>query len=218
MLKKFFTKSKRGDIADRTLALAGVLQAAELIHEMATSGNYNWQAFNTSIESIYQLDASNTLAVYGNSTKNLELGLSTLEKLTTQDKTTLKKQSLIYFFGMLGFERSLRSRNDLMEKLRTHIEKVIAQTSYFQNTTHTTVLSNLADAYGEAMKHFKFRLLIKGNQQYLGQQDIMDKVRALLLAGIRSAVLWYQLGGNRWQLIFQRKEYLKAAKKLLNEA
>lgn len=35
-----------------------------------------------------------------------------------------------------------------------------------------------------------------------------DKVRALLLAGIRSAMLWRQLGGRRWQLLFSRRKLL----------
>jgi high frequency lysogenization protein len=36
------------------------------------------------------------------------------------------------------------------------------------------------------------------------------EIRALLLAGIRSARLWRQLGGHRWQLVISRR-------KLLNE-
>ena len=35
------------------------------------------------------------------------------------------------------------------------------------------------------------------------------KIRALLLAGIRSARLWRQLGGHRWQLVISRRKLLK---------
>ena len=36
-------------------------------------------------------------------------------------------------------------------------------------------------------------------------------IRALLLAGIRSAVLWRQLGGRRWRLVTQRQRLLQIA-------
>ena len=37
---------------------------------------------------------------------------------------------------------------------------------------------------------------------------------ALLLAGIRSAYLWRQLGGRRWKLVLQRKPMLEASQNL----
>ena len=42
------------------------------------------------------------------------------------------------------------------------------------------------------------------------QSDNAAKIRALLLSGIRSARLWRQLGGHRWQLIFSRRKLLDA--------
>ncbi len=44
--------------------------------------------------------------------------------------------------------------------------------------------------------------------RHLQQTDNAAKIRALLLAGIRSARLWRQLGGHRWQLIFSRRKLL----------
>ena len=38
---------------------------------------------------------------------------------------------------------------------------------------------------------------------------MQHKVRALLLAGIRAAVLWRQLGGSRAQIIFARKKMVE---------
>ena len=37
----------------------------------------------------------------------------------------------------------------------------------------------------------------------------VEQIRALLLAGIRSARLWRQLGGHRWQLVISRRKLLK---------
>ena len=43
---------------------------------------------------------------------------------------------------------------------------------------------------------------------------VQDKIRACLLAGIRSAVLWRQVGGSKWQLLFHRKKLVQAARQL----
>jgi high frequency lysogenization protein len=41
------------------------------------------------------------------------------------------------------------------------------------------------------------------------------KVRATLLAGIRAAVLWHQVGGGRLQLMFSRNRLTTQAKQIL---
>ena len=51
--------------------------------------------------------------------------------------------------------------------------------------------------------------------QFLQNPRNAERIRALLLAGIRSATLWRQLGGNRWQLFFSRRKILKDAYALL---
>jgi len=53
-------------------------------------------------------------------------------------------------------------------------------------------------------------VLVKGNSQTLAQPDTAALVRALLLAGTRSAVLWRQCGGSRWRLLFERRALLAA--------
>lgn len=204
-------------IKHRAFALAGILQAAELVNELAAYGNYHLGAFLTSIESLYKLEAENVSAVYGKDLKGIELGLATLEKLLIPEKTMLKKLSLRYFFGLLHLERKLYQRRDLQQVLRARIEKVILQTHYFQNTVHPTVIANLADTYVEVLTKFNFRIMLQGEKQHLSCDDNLNKVRAMLLAGIRSTVLWRQLGGNRWQIMLQRKKYLTAVRSLLQQ-
>jgi high frequency lysogenization protein len=48
---------------------------------------------------------------------------------------------------------------------------------------------------------------VTGNPTYLQNTATADKVRALLLAGIRAAILWRQVGGQRWHLLFKRGSY-----------
>ena len=46
--------------------------------------------------------------------------------------------------------------------------------------------------------------MVQGNPHYLGQPGVVSEIRALLLAAVRSAMLWRQLGGNQWQFLFAR--------------
>jgi len=47
--------------------------------------------------------------------------------------------------------------------------------------------------------------------EHLKNEHVANRIRALLLAGIRSAVLWYQLGGRRWRLVIYRKRIEETA-------
>ncbi|RLA21365.1 MAG: lysogenization regulator HflD, partial [Gammaproteobacteria bacterium] len=45
-----------------------------------------------------------------------------------------------------------------------------------------------------------------------------NKIRALLLSGIRAALLWRQCGGSRWKIIFQRKKITNTCLQLLKSS
>ncbi|MEK9134155.1 MAG: DUF489 family protein, partial [Pseudomonadota bacterium] len=60
------------------------------------------------------------------------------------------------------------------------------------------------------------RIMVNGEHGHLSNPLIAAKVRAALFAGIRSAFLWRQLGGNRWQLLFNRAKIAGEAAKILD--
>ena len=60
----------------------------------------------------------------------------------------------------------------------------------------------------------KPRIMVAGEQNYLLNTDTAARVRTLLLAGIRAAVLWRQLGGSKWKLLLSRKRYVSVARNL----
>jgi high frequency lysogenization protein len=57
--------------------------------------------------------------------------------------------------------------------------------------------------------------MVNGEHGHLSNPLIAAKVRAALFAGIRSAFLWHQLGGSRWQLLFSRKKIAGEAANIL---
>ena len=56
------------------------------------------------------------------------------------------------------------------------------------------------------------RIMVKGDGNVLRNADSKRMIRALLLAGMRAAVLWRQCGGNRIRLIFQREQLIDSCR------
>ncbi|HST46087.1 MAG TPA: DUF489 family protein, partial [Luteimonas sp.] len=78
-------------------------------------------------------------------------------------------------------------------------------------STHPDVLAALGSLYADTVSQLRPRVLVQGNPHYLGQTDIVAEIRAVLLASLRSAVLWRQMGGSPWDLLLRRREMLAIA-------
>lgn len=80
---------------------------------------------------------------------------------------------------------------------------------------HPDVLASLGSLYADTISHLKPRVMVQGNPHYLGQAGVVAEIRALLLAAVRSAVLWRQLGGSYWDFLFSRKAMIEAVDRQL---
>ena len=81
---------------------------------------------------------------------------------------------------------------------------------------HDNVIANLADIYSNTVSQILPKIMVSGESNFLNNPANANKIRALLLAGVRSAVLWTQTGGGRWQVLFKRKQFVQAARELLD--
>ena len=69
----------------------------------------------------------------------------------------------------------------------------------------------LSDIYRETISTLSFRIQVAGKAEHLKSENIANRIRSLLFAGIRSALLWHQLNGRRWHLVFHRKRIQETA-------
>jgi high frequency lysogenization protein len=190
------------NLQEITLALAGVIQAVVLVEQAAKTGYVQPDAYKCSIESLFDLNPKSTLAVYGGDTQNLRLGLEALrDMLNGQHK---HQDAMRYGLGALHLQKKLAARKDMLGVVASRIAQAAAQAEHF-SSTHENVIGNLGQIYSETISTFRFRIQVMGDHNYLQQARIASQIRALLLSAIRSSMLWRQLGGNRWQLLFQRK-------------
>jgi high frequency lysogenization protein len=196
-----------------TLALGGMFQSAALVRDLAKDGMADEKAFVTSINSIYKIDASDVPEIYGDA-QGVQLGLRELIRLLGSDKTTTDPYIGRYVISLMHLERKLIRTPDMLAALKRRINYATSQANYF-SSTHPTVLTSLADTYLNTLGTLPFRIHVMGQVKFLQQADVIGKIRALLLAGVRSTVLWRQMGGTRWQLFLQRNKLSEMAKEIL---
>ena len=83
---------------------------------------------------------------------------------------------------------------------------------------HPAVIAAFGGLYEDTLSTFRHRIQVHGDMRNLQQSGNAAKIRALLLAGIRSARLWRQLGGYRWQMVFSRRKLLDELYPLLRRS
>jgi high frequency lysogenization protein len=196
---------------ERVIALAGVFQAIALVRDIAQRGGGDAQAMEPSIQSIFKIDSSSPADVYGGLT-HLRLGLETLIAQLDDEKRDLALTRL--GISVLRVQGKLLGRSWMLGKLRDGIEAIARQTSGSE-VSNPLVIGRLAQLYVDTISNLQPRIVVEGNPQFLRQEAQVAQIRALLLASIRSAVLWRQLGGSQWRLLFRRRQYAMLARGLL---
>jgi len=196
----------------RVIALAGLFQALALVRALATRGSGDTLSMRQSIASVFRIDADSPVDVYGG-IGNLRLGLETLvAQLGESGKRDLILTRMM--LQVLRLERSLARRTDVLRALRSGIDGMRALAEQAE-TGQVDVSARLADLYVQTLSRLAPRILVEGNPTYLQQSAQVDQIRALLLAAVRAAVLWRQLGGTQMRLLFRRRQYAMMARGLL---
>ncbi|CAM3974406.1 High frequency lysogenization protein HflD [Vibrio aerogenes CECT 7868] len=198
-------------IYDRTIAFAGLCQAAYLVQQVAKNGHCEENAFETSIRAILNMNPSSTLDVFGRES-NLKAGLNCL--VSGLDSSSSGNEITRYVIGLMALERKLNARRDAMSQLSDRLDMLERQTAHF-DLFDEQMISNIASIYLDVISPIGPRIQVTGTPSVLQQTANQHKVRALLLSGIRSTVLWRQVGGKRRHLIIGRKKMVEQANILL---
>jgi high frequency lysogenization protein len=203
-----------GSWNDKTLALAGIFQATSLVKDLATTGLMEQHDFDTCIASIFETDPASTELVYGDSLK-LQTGLKVLIEQLDNNEKKRNIDIARYVISLLHLQGKLAKNKQMMDQLANGIDRAKAQSEHF-SITHENVIANLAGIYSDTVSTIQPKIMVSGEERFLSNTTLADKIRALLLAGMRSAVLWNQLGGSRWQILLQRKRLIREAKNILS--
>lgn len=192
---------------ERLLALAGVFEAAALVDRLAKTGQVQEGALGCMLGSLLVRSPKDTLEVYGGDHLNLRDGMRALAGALERNPQSLPRETLRYAVALISLQRQLDKRDDMLQVIGNRLQQIDSQAQLF-GIAHDNVIAACAALYQDTLSTFRQRIQVHGEMRHLQDSRNADKVRALLLAGIRSAMLWRQLGGRRWQLLFSRRKLL----------
>lgn len=199
-------------LQDRTMAFAGICQAAYLVQKVARDGSCDEAALCESLSSILVTDPAHPLEVYNNTHLAIRDGYHALVTQLGANNNPNNVELTRYVVSLIALERKLAKRKEVLHQLSDRIGQIERQLQHF-NLLDEQILANLASIYSDLISPVGPRIQVTGTPLFLQQSIVQHKVRALLLAGIRAAVLWRQLGGSRTQLLFSRKKMIELAKR-----
>ncbi len=197
-------------LTSMTIALAGMAQVTGLIQALTRTGKLDEIAWHASVNSLFQTDPSDTYAVYGGRS-GIAYGLKNLVTLFSPPIATHELQCIL---NIMRIQRKIWRSSTLKNQLAKRIRHAQKQAHWFGDLHHNVIMS-LADIYESTLNTLHFRTTIIGSHQALATGVQIEKVQTLLLAGVRSAVLWQQLGGSRLMLALLRKQLHQTATELL---
>lgn len=201
-------------LEDQTLALAGIFQSAALIEQLAYQGEISQAAFDCSFDTLFTFEAESTLDVFGD-VSGLSRGLQALTQHLDGRSQASARNLVYYIMSMLKLASRLMRDNRLAENLQSDLQKIKQQSVEFE-MERASVVNKIDGLYQNTISNLQPRIIVRGEHNHLTNPGNAARVRALLLAGIRAAVLWHQLGGSKWKLVFSRKKYVENAKRMLS--
>ena len=208
----------------QNLAMAGVAQCAYLVDSLANGGGASEYNLAVSINPLLALNPSCVEDVYS-SAAGLGLGLRTLQNIFSNEKVRENTEVIRYTLGIMNLRGKLISNERVQGILREKLQIIApldtlaalnfsGENEVERKLAAEQIYQQLADLYQDTISTLSYRILVQGKIDNLKNEDIANRIRALLLAGIRSAVLWHQLGGRRWHLVFYRKRILLSVGKI----
>jgi high frequency lysogenization protein len=198
---------------EQVIALSAVFQAAELVATLAKTGQIDNDSFKPMVDSILLVNASSTQDIYGGQwdyQSNLSVGRNIAKKALGKDRSSLNPDTLRYALSLVHLENKLSKTPQMLSTIGQKISQIEAKKAHYDTVLHENLIASISGMYQDTLSTLPFRIQVQGDSRFLQQPHIANQVRTILMSGIRAAMLWRQLGGKRWHLIFKRKALLNA--------
>lgn len=198
---------------ERMLALSGIGLSAICVQQLARRGEVVPDDHSqTLLNSLLETEPRDTLSVY-QTISALHPALRMLRgHFDGQGPKDIEQTR--YMIGLLTLERRLAKNNPALHELARGLTQIKRQRDEFHFEPHR-IIEHLGKLYSDVISPIGPRIQVNGKPEYLQKIDVQHHIRAMLLAGIRSAVLWRQLGGKRRHIIFSRRKLQQAMDDLL---
>ena len=99
-------------LKDRTLALAGLAQSAELVQDLARTGKIDQYYLDSSVKSLFAFDADSVTEIYGD-IHAIRLGLNSLSKHFFKPKSPVQAEIMRYAFQLIQLAKKVQQSDTL---------------------------------------------------------------------------------------------------------
>lgn len=202
-------------VSTQVMALAALCQAVRAVQQTARGEAPEPGVVATMLQSIAEQNPADALDVYGGSLLKLKPGYHILAA-QMGDNPRKDVELTRYVMAVLVLERLLAKSSDSLSAVGRRIERLQQQLQHFQ-VTDDNIIASIADIYVEHISPLGNRIQIAGAPEQLKQSAVQQKIRALLLAALRAAVLWRQAGGRRYHFLFSRKTLWRETQQVLQQ-
>ena len=199
---------------DSLIGLAGIFQAAHLVQRLARTGLADQQPLEASLYSLFQTHPESTAAVF-NGARGIISGLRQLVSFMEGEQGR-DLELARYVISLMALEAKVKRHPETLSAIAEQLENIrplLGEHALLDDA----VTEPLAAIYTQAISPIPPRIMVKGEPRILQDPRIVQRIRATLLAGIRSAILWRQMGGTRWKLLWHRHAILEQARELLRQ-
>lgn len=209
------------------IALAAVAQCAAIVDKLALTGHADSRQLAVSLNPLLVLDPRSFADIYPN-VSDISLGFRTIQEMFSNKRPEKDSLVLRYTLGLLHLHNSLSKNRGMQTTIRQRLKGIpplsadtdMESDGQLASAENQRSIRLLAELYQDTISTLSYRIQIQGNADYLKDAIVAEKIRAALLSGIRSAMLWHQLGGRKWRLLIYRARIHRTAgqirKDLLN--
>lgn len=125
-------------------------------------------------------------------------------------------ESLGYAVSIMQLENNFRKKTDMQARIGKELQTINNLDGDLElHDLKDLQARDIAKLYTNTISTLSPRIVINGRPQFLQVDRTVNWIRTLLFSGLRSAVLWRQMGGGRFSLMFGRKKMLEQAQTLL---
>lgn len=190
------------------IGMAGAVMSAQQALQLARTGHASKDASALVIGATLRLDADSALEVYGGR-EAIRPALKVLRDfMHAKERDPVLVRTLIV---LLQLERRFTARRDVAAKVAEGVRAIAAgkrgELDVIRAVVETTreeldvTVDELGALYAATISKLTPRIMIPGDPQLLARPAVVTAVRAHLMAALRGAVLWRQMGGSRIGLL-----------------
>ena len=179
----------------QAIALAAVLECAILVDQLARTGAAPPEEMRALTDSLFRVEWDAVEDVFGG-VHNLARGLQQLEAMVAPVPGIEQGPVLRYAMSLLHLGKRLRGDRERLAIIRSRLQHTGLKSEHFA-TSYDELAASMAAIYQDTISTYRLRIQVTGSAQYLQDERVAARIRALLLVGVRAAVLWRFVGGNR---------------------